>query len=498
MAAHENIKNHKVASFSTRAVRGGFWVLAFRIISKGLGFVRMIILARLLSPEDFGLLGIALLAIATLDTFSQTGLGYALIQKQENVNLYLDTAWTVSAIRGTFLFCILFFSASPIANFFNSTEAASVIRVMAICPLLSGFKNIGVVFFQKELEFNKQFIFQFSSTLIEFIVAIYLGFILRNVWALVWGVLAANLTIFLMSYILHSYRPRIRFEKEKFNDLFGFGKWVFGSSIVIFFAAQGDDAFLGKVLGVAAFGLYQMAFNLGNYPSSEITGVISKVAFPTYAKIQSSPQKLRDIYLRTIKVVLLFSMPLTVGIVLLAPELTKILLGEKWFPIIVPLQILALSGGLRSIAGTGGALFNAIGKPVLDFKMNLIRLIVIIISIYPLTMVWGISGTSISVLLGIIAACFSWFLASLAETKTNARDYLAISFPPLLATIFMSIIVFCVSKVLALHSNQLSVLLVSCFAGILSYFGIIYFLGKRSEYSGWQEIILILSKLKGC
>jgi O-antigen/teichoic acid export membrane protein len=128
------------------------WVFGLRITSRGLGFVRTIILARLLAPHDFGLLGIAILAISTLETLSQTGFQAALIQKKENIESYLDTAWTVSAIRGIILFLILFLSAPVIAKFFNSPQATLIIRIIAVSTLLSGFRNIGILFFQKELE----------------------------------------------------------------------------------------------------------------------------------------------------------------------------------------------------------------------------------------------------------------------------------------------------------------------------------------------------------
>ena len=135
-------------SLAKKVIRGGLWVVALRIINRGLGFVRTIILARLLAPEDFGLLGIAMLAVATLETFSQTGFHQALIQKKENVESYLDTAWTISVIRGIILFGILFFTAPTVAKFFSSPLASLVIRVIAISTLLTGFRNIGIVFFQ--------------------------------------------------------------------------------------------------------------------------------------------------------------------------------------------------------------------------------------------------------------------------------------------------------------------------------------------------------------
>ena len=255
-------------SLSKKVVRGGIWVFTLRITNRGLGFIRTIILARLLAPEDFGLIGIAMLAASTLDAFSQTGLQSALIQKKDDIKTYLDVAWTTLAIRGIFLFGILFLSAPLIAKFFNSAQAELVIMVIAVNMIITGFGNIGVVFFQKELQFKKQFTYEFSATIVDLLVSISLAFILRNVWALVWGGVAKNITRFCLSYILHSYKPRLRFNKDKFRDLFGFGIWVSGSTILIFLITQGDDILVGRMLGVTALGFYQMAYLLSNLPST--------------------------------------------------------------------------------------------------------------------------------------------------------------------------------------------------------------------------------------
>jgi O-antigen/teichoic acid export membrane protein len=442
----------------------------------------------LLTPYDFGLLGIAMLAIYTLETFSQTGLSHALIQRRDKVESFLDTAWTISVLRGLVLFIILFLSAPLIAKFFDSPQSTLVIRVIALSTLLSGFKNIGILFFQRELEFHKQFFYELPVTLVDLGVAVTLAFILRNVWALVWAALAASFTSLFFSYVLQPYRPRFKLQKDKFYKLFGYGKWVLGSSVVIFFAAQGDDAFLAKILGVAALGLYQMAFTIGNYPASEITGVVSKVVFPAYARLQTFPQKLKEAYLRTITLVTLMSIPLSGGIITLGPKFTRLFLGEKWLQIITPLQILALSGMFRSIAGTGGAIFNAIGKPKLDFRMNIVRLIVIILSIYPLTMTYGISGTCLSVLLGIISACFVWLYASIRETNTTYKDYLAIIFPPVMGTIFMCGIVVTVLRVDNYIEKDLLTFLIAIIIGAISYFGMMILIEKNLNYHGLQVL----------
>ena len=167
-------------TLSERVVKGGFWVFSLRITQQVFSLIRLIILARILSPNDFGLMGIALLVMATLDTFSQTGFQQALIQKKKDIKSYLDSAWTVLILRGFVLFTILYFIAPYAAIFFKAPEAKPIIQVIGFSVLLQAFTNIGVIYFQKELEFNKQFIYQLAGTLADFIVAVSAVLILRS------------------------------------------------------------------------------------------------------------------------------------------------------------------------------------------------------------------------------------------------------------------------------------------------------------------------------
>jgi O-antigen/teichoic acid export membrane protein len=413
----KKIGQEKAEPLSQKVIKGGVWVFALRVLNRGLGFIRTIILARLLAPADFGLLGIAMLSISMLETFSQTGFQAALIQKKENINTYLDTAWTVSIIRGCVLFSILFFAAPFVAKFFNSPQAITVIRVVAISVLLSGLRNIGVVFFQKELEFNKQFYYEFSSTIVDLIVSISLALVLRNVWALIWGGIAANLIRLFMSYVLHTYRPKFTFNKQKTKELFQFGKWVFGSSILIFLVTQGDDIFVGKILGVTALGLYQMAYLISNLPASEITHVISYVAFPAYSKIQDDPQYLREAYLKILQLTAFLSFPLAGLILVLAPDFIRIVFGTKWLQMVAPVQILVIAGLVRSIAATAGPVLHATGNPRKDTFWQSVRFFILLISVYPLTIHWGLLGTSIAVLLSILIATFGFLAAVTSLTN---------------------------------------------------------------------------------
>ena len=475
-------------------LKGGLWVITLRIINRGLGFIRTIILARLLAPEDFGLLGIALLSLSTLETLSQTGFQPALVQKKINVEPYLDTAWTVSAIRGTLLFCILFFSAPLIAKFFSSPDAISVIRVIALFPLLSGLRNIGVIFFQKELEFNMQFYYEFSATCANLIIAITLAFVLRNVWALVWGGLAANLTRLSMSYILHPYRPKLRFRKEKFQELFGFGKWVLGSSLLVFLVTQGDDIFVGKVLGITALGLYQIAYTFSNLPATEITHVISQVTFPAYSKLQDQPTKLKEAYLRVLHVTTFLSIPLTVGIIVLAPQFIHLLLGEKWLPAAPAVQVLALAGLFRSIAASSGYLFYALGKVKTDTMLQVLRLTILASLIYPFAKKLQLLGVSIAVVASIFLSNIGFTLIALKLIRCGLTQLLKIILIPLLNGALAAAIILILKTVMG---TGLFELLFFSLSGIIVYIGAAYLSDILFAYPLRSLTTEIITSLKG-
>ena len=484
---------YQPVSLSKRVVRGGVWLFALRITNRGLGFIRTIILARLLLPEDFGILGIAMLATSTLDSLSQTGFQSALVQKKGDVNEYLDVAWTTLAVRGVILFFILFLSAPLIATFFSSTQAKLVIMVVAVNMLLTGFGNIGIMFFQKELEFNKQFLYELSATLVDLAVSISLAFILRNVWALVWGGIAKNCARFILSYVLHPYRPRIRFEKEKFQDLFGFGIWVSGSTILIFLITQGDDIFVGKMLGVTALGFYQMAYMLSNLPVTEITDVISRVTFPAYSKLQNDLTKLREAYLQVLQLTAYISIPLAAGIFVLGAEFTRIFLGQKWIPIVPAIQFLALAGLVGSITATTRPIFHGVGKPKFDTIWQVVRLLILVAVIYPLGMRWGIAGTAIAVLISSVFSAVGFNLTAIRITGCDFQSFGKMTILPLINAGFMVLIITVVKTSINYVSFWQFLLLIG--AGLTSYLFMTYLFERLVHYGIRGVIREIFSSL---
>ena len=469
------------ASLAPMAVKGSFWIFALRITNRGLGLLRTIILARLLLPEHFGILGIVAVTISALETFTQPGLGTALVHKREEIEPYLDTAWTVSVFRCVLIFGLLYVIAPSMAFFFETLQAEVVLRVLAISVIIAGCRNIGVIYFQKELDFRKQYIYELSITLGNIVVAIPAAFLLRSVWALVVGGIAGSMVRFVMSYVLHPYRPRMRFEKEEFKDLFSFGKWVLGSSMLLFLVTQGDDIFMGKMFGVTALGFYQMAFMISNLPTTEISQVISHVTFPAYSKIQDDQQRFGAAYLKVLQVVLFIVIPLSGIIFTLSPELVCLVLSEKWLPVVPIIEVLVWAGLIKAIMDTTVPVFNAAGKPNIHTKWQMGNLLVLGISIYPLAMSLGVIGVSIAVLLGNMVASVGLIHEAHRVLRYDCLRFSKLTAFPMIGMFFSMGLVLCLKQIMW-HNNIVALgVPVVCF--VLTYVTVIYVFDKVFRYN---------------
>ncbi len=482
--------NHTIFN---RAIKGGFWVIATKITQQLLVMLRLIVMARLLAPEDFGLMGIVLLALATINKFTQTGFTEALIQKKVDTVNYLNTAWTLGIIRGLVLFIVLYLSAPFIGIFFNQTNVVGILRVASISFILEPLSNIGMVYFAKELEFNKQFIQNMIGTVAGTIVAVTIAFIYRNVWALVLGRLAGSITRCITSYFLHPYKPRISFDNAKAKELWSYGKHIFSISILHLLGLYGDDAFLGKVLGATSLGFYQLAYRIGNMVATEFGNLIQSVAFPAYSKLQDNIDKLRGGYFRTIKLTSLIVYPISGGIIVLAPEFTEIVLGAKWLPMVPSLQILCLLGLLKCMQRY--PVFKAVGRPDIETKLSILGLITMVITIYPLTIKYGIAGTSLSVLIAALGVQPMGFYELQKLIDAKAKDVLKLLSFPVTATLIMMLCVF-VTKSIIGDVGLISLLLLICL-GAISYAICIFVMSKISkEYDAIALIHDIIKEIR--
>lgn len=430
-------------SLKRKVIRGGFWVFALRIFRRGFEFVRTIILARLLAPEDFGLIGIALLAMSALESFSETGIDLALIQKKDILKEHLNTAWTIQVLRGLVIAGLLFFGAPLVGTFFDEPNAVLLTRALAISEILKAFTHIGVIYFQKELEFHKQFIYQISGTLADLLVSIPAAIILRNPWALVYGLLAGNFVRLFFSH--NSKFEHLSFSLSKYKEFTSFSVFILVSSILVFITHQGDEIFIGRMLGATSLAFYTLAWKISNLPITEVSSLLAQVSLPAFAKMQEDRNKLKKAYLNFINISSFFTFPMTVFMFLFPSLILLSLLGEQWTPSINPLRILALYGFFGSISLTG-TFFIAINKPKYRTVLHFMSALNLAIIIFPLTKRFGITGTA-------VADVISVFIGTTAGIALIARE-LKISFHNLISALNLSFIASIIAGLLSLMLNS--------------------------------------------
>ena len=405
----------------TRTVRSGVWLTALNVSRRALELLALLVLARLLTPDDFGLLGIALLTLTGLERFSNLGLTSALIQRAEDdVDQYLDSAFTLQVARGLLLAALVVALAGPAATFFGEPAVRPILIVVALTPILTALENPGCIYFQKDLEFHKQFVFLLSTSLSYVIVTIALAFVLGNVWAMVFGKVVSEAVQTVVSYLIHDFRPSLSFEREPAMALINYGKWLTASGFIYFLADEGDDFVVGWLLSAASLGFYRLAYRLALTPVSEVTGVVSTVMFPAYSKIQDDIPAIRSGFLRTLQLTTALTLPIGAGIIAVAPVFVEGVLGAQWTPMVIALQILALYGVFVSVTASFHPVWLAIGHPDYGAKIGLVRVIVMAAVIYPATIRYGLLGTGGSVL-------FAYVVGGLPLDLYLARSQLELS-----------------------------------------------------------------------
>lgn len=422
-------------------VKAGFWVFALRILMQVLSYARYIILLRILPVADVGLLGVAMLLMQTLNSFTNTGFQAALIQKKENIHAYLNSAWTVGIIRAIVLF-VIFYLAAPYAAMLGVPDekvslTIDIIRVTGLVMIIMAFCNIGTIYFQKELRFNKLFIYQLGGTLTDCIVTICIVLVYKTIWSLVIGKLVGTSVMCLLSYIMSPYRPALSLDLAKARELWKFGKWILGGTILSFLMTQGDDFFVWGMLGVSSLALYQIAYKFSCMPATEITNVISQVTFPAYSKLQDDIPRLRDAYLKVLQLTAFLSVPVAGLIFILAPDFVRLFLKPKWLPMVPAMQILAIFGLLRSLGATRGPVFRAVGKLRIVTKLQSIKLVVLVILIYFLTKRFDIAGTALAVTLANVTGQYLGIYFIIKCTKAGVWEMLKPMLFPLAATVVM-------------------------------------------------------------
>ena len=457
----------------------------------------LIVLARLLTPRDFGILGIALLTLSATKRFTDIGLNAALIQQAaDNVDDYLDTTWVLEIARGVLIGAALFAAAPLIAGFFGEPDATRPIQVIALSPVFFGLRNPGVVYFQKDLAFHKDFLYRTAGSSAQFVVGVGYALVSPTVWALVFAFLARDAVQFLLSFVLHPYRPWPAFDLGRAMELIHYGKWITGSSMIAFLYSEGDDAFVGWYLSATALGFYQYAYRIADAPSTEVSEVIAQVMFPAFSKLQDDAAALTAAFLQTTRFIAFVVFPLSFGLVAIAPTFVPTVLGPDWNPMIPVMQLLAIYGLLHAATRTYGSLWKAVNRPDLMLKLPAIGVGCIALTIWPATAMWGIVGTGLAIV--GVSLCIVFPINVFVTARLLAASPLLIVKEyvyPLLASLVMLAVLVGGARVVAVPPLAEWLLMIP--VGAVVYFGTAYLLERRFDWGIEENIRTVVDGVVG-
>ncbi|OQA40642.1 MAG: Teichuronic acid biosynthesis protein TuaB [Chloroflexi bacterium ADurb.Bin325] len=404
-----------------------FWVALAQVASRGLAFVTLLILAKLVAPAMFGLVGMAMVALNALALFQDIGFESALIYRRKALDEASHTAF-VTVILSSLALTVLALAAAPlVGRFFREEAVVPVMRVLALTILISSVGRVPLVLLSRELDFRRRIFPELTASVIASIAAIVLALRGFGVWSLVWRELLRVTLSSVLVWFVSPYRPRWQFNPAAARDLFAYGKHIVSSQTLIFLITNVDNAIIGRYVGDAALGFYQFAYNTSNQPATQIAGVLTQVMFPVFSKMaDGDPAQARIMraryYLTTVRYVTWITTPIAVATILFAPAFIRGLYGEVWAPAIVPLQLLAVYGFIRSIAANMGSVFRALGKPQWLTWIAVWRLVTMAGLLIPVSLRWGIDGVSwLSAIVAVVDFVISaWLVGKLVDAPWRA------------------------------------------------------------------------------
>ncbi|WP_119422418.1 lipopolysaccharide biosynthesis protein [Desertibaculum subflavum] len=349
------------AQLTRQLASGSAWMLAMRWSIKAIGLVSTLVLARLLTPDDFGLVAKAMVLVALLEALTDTGQRVALIRMEAPSREHYDTAWTIQIILGAIAGAVIFFGAPFAARYFGDADVVLVAQMVALRPVIAGFENIGTVDFRRNLDFRREFRFGVITKVSGFVATMALAFTLRNYWALIGGMVATSLAIVATSYWMHPFRPRPSLAKTR--DLWSFSTWMLLNSFIYYVQEKVDQIIIAGAANPTVMGFYFIGAELGRLPTSEIVGPMVRAFYPVYARAARDAEKLKTIYLRVLSIVAMAMIPASVGLALVAADLIAVMLGQQWLEAAPYMTFIALAAGVSTVSGTVLPVLMAIGQP---------------------------------------------------------------------------------------------------------------------------------------
>ncbi len=332
--------------------------------------------------------------IGAMELFSDVGVGKALIQYRGDTVKAAKVSFTIRLLQGLVLFIIAIVLAGRLADFYQTEVLRYVIPVLGTNFLVQSIGAIPMSLLSRDLEFKRQALPHILPALLQTSAAITLAVLGYGVWSIVWGMVLFTFSQSVLYWRASPLKLRFRFDTTIAKKLLSFGLPLFASGFALYLVYYIDKAVVGKLLGMRELGYYAFAFTIINLPTTEIVYLINRVMFPTYSRLGDHLWDLKNAYLKTLRYIALFTLPLSVGIPLFGGDLFRALYGEKWVSAIGPLQAFGVYAFMRSFGATTGSVFMALGKTNHLLYNILINLVLVSIFIYPAAKHTGITGVA--------------------------------------------------------------------------------------------------------
>lgn len=448
----------------------------------------MIIMARILTPDDYGLVAMLTIFIAISQSLVDSGFSNALIRKQNRNEIDNSTVFYFNIAVGIILYIILYALAPLIAEFYKEPILIPITRVISISILINSLVVVQRAILTSSIDFKTQAKASFIAAIISGVVGIYMAYNGFGVWAIVWNQLV-NITLNAgLLWILSKWRPQLLYSWESFKELFGFGSKLALSGIIDTLYKNIYLIVIGKVFSASDLGYYTRASQFAQFPSSNFTGIIQRVTYPILCTLQNDIFRLRIIYRRFLRLSAFIIFPLMIGLAAVAKPLILILLKDQWAFSIILLQIICFSKMWYPVHAINLNLLQVLGRSDLFLKLEIIQKIV------------GVSILCITVPMGLIAMCIGGIFISLIDLVINTHytgKLIQVGFflqmkdllPSLLYSLTMGALVFVIVNLIPNLWLQL-VFGVTC--------GIIYFLviTKITQSRDLRETISFLQEIK--
>jgi lipopolysaccharide exporter len=474
---------------NNKIAKGAAWMMLLKLVERSIGLLSVLILARLLTPADFGLVAMATSVVALTELMGAFGFDTALIQRQSVDRTHYDTAWTFNVLFGAAISLLVLAMALPAADFFNDPRLKWVLPVLSLGALAGGFENIGTVNFRKDLNFSQEFRFLVAKKIIAFAVTVCLALTFRSYWALVGGIVTGKLCAVLISYRVHPYRPR--FSLAASQELFHFSKWLFISNLVLFLQNTSANFILGRTVGAHALGIYSVAAELAVLPSTELVAPINRAAFPAYSRLSQDLPDLRSKFLNVFGTIAVVAFPFSIGLACVA------LLGPQWGQAVPLLQIFTVCGLASALQSNLYVVIVAMGKPKLNTLMSAGMLIVYLPVLVAATISFGVLGAAWAHCIMSIVVLVPLHIVFLRLTGLRPKEYFGTLWRPCLASLTMAGTILVIQKHSTglMHALPIMELLAYVIAGAFTYIVAalgLWWLAGRPEASAESALLRIV------